>query len=308
MNVGPTTSAVSELFDNGNPATAWHKASAILTQINPAFDLSYSRTLFDDVMRLFNGEYPGYCPIKTPYHDRSHTLDVFLCAVRLIHGLHISGTVLKDHEIDMLLTATLMHDVGYAQFCDGKEHGTGAQFTKDHIARGIEFMRRYLSGRKLPPGFADALVPIVYCSDPMLPLAEIDFPDARSRLLGQILGTADLVGQMADRNYLEKLTSLYAEFEEANLGNYRNMYDMICKTHSFYTTIKKKLDDDFGGLYANLAFHFRDTMNAQNNFYMDSIEKNISYLEKVAALGEANYLSMLRRGNIIPKLATRESH
>lgn len=33
-------------------------------------------------------------------------------------------------------------------------------------------------------------------------------------MLGEILGTADLTGQMADRTYLEKLLLLFLEFED----------------------------------------------------------------------------------------------
>lgn len=294
-------SASNDLFVNSDPEVVWRKAADIISRISPEYNFPFMRGIFDDVMRLFDGEYPGYCPIKTPYHNQSHTLDVFLCAVRLMHGLHVSGTTLSDHEIALVMVAVLMHDVGYAQLHDGKECGTGAQYTKDHVMRGIEFMQRYLSDRKIPPAIADELTPIILCSDPMLPLSKIDFPNARTRLLGQIAGTADLIGQMADRNYLEKLSGLYQELEEGKVGNYRSLYDLISKTHRFYAAIKNKLDFDFGSLYTRLAAHFQSTLNVRNNYYMESITKNMAYLEKVIALGEKEYLSMLRRSNIVRK-------
>lgn len=36
-----------------------------------------------------------------------------------------------------------------------------------------------------------------------------------------------------------------------------------------------------------------------NNYYIESIEKNIAYLAKVIASDEAGYLSMLKRGGIV---------
>lgn len=69
-----------------------------------------------------------------------------MCAVRLMHGVHISGTRLTDNEITWIMMAALMHDIGYAQL-RGEETGTGAQHTLSHVKRGIEFMQRYIVER-----------------------------------------------------------------------------------------------------------------------------------------------------------------
>src|SRR5574340_1595212 len=84
MKNTPTSAEINNLFANGEPDEVWPKAVGIIGRINPAYDFRIARTAFDDVVRLFRGEYPGYCPIRTLYHDLNHTLDVFLCAVRLI--------------------------------------------------------------------------------------------------------------------------------------------------------------------------------------------------------------------------------
>jgi len=162
-------------------------------------------------------------------------------------------------------------------------------------------MRSYIADRALPADFADDLAPMIYCSDHRLPISRISFPNKRIRLAGQIVGTADLVGQMADRNYLEKLVGLYQEFEEARMGNYKSVHDMMRKTKNFYVMIQKKLDDSFGGLYHKLSLHFKDTLGTEQNFYMESIRKNMDYLSRVTALSESEYLSMLRRGGIVKK-------
>jgi hypothetical protein len=300
MNHRPT-SVSYELFSNGDPETVWRKASALIERTSPGFNFSITQAVFGDIVRLYRGEYPGYHPIKTPYHDLSHIMDVFLCSVRLMHGMAVSGIPFSNREIALVMTATLLHDVGYAQLDDGKETGTGAQYTQNHVARGIEFMRQYLARYDLSSDFAADLEPMIYCTEPMLPVSRIQFPDERIRLLGQIVGTADLVGQMADRKYLEKLSSLYEEFAEGHIGNYQSMYDLICKTHEFYTIIKNKLDREFGGIYDKLVFHFRETLGVPNNYYMESIDKNMAYLKKIASAGESNYRSLLRRGGIVQK-------
>ena len=296
----PTSAEINSLFANSDPGTVWTKATSILGRINPSYDTSLVKTVFDDVMRLFRGEYPGYSSIKTLYHDLHHTLDVFLCAVRLMHGVNISGTRLTDEEMTLIMIAALMHDIGYSQM-DGEEGGTGAQYTQTHVKRGIAFMRSYLVERHLPLNFAASLEAMISGTDPALKFSQIDFPDERTRLLGQIVATADLAGQMADRAYLEKLLFLYLEFKEARFGNYQNMYDLLRQTKSFYAITREKFDGPYGGMYANLSFHFKDVMGVENNYYLESIEKNIAYLSKVIALDEAGYLSMLKRGGIAKK-------
>lgn len=292
-------SEFENLFAGRAPESAWDEAVELIAEMSPEYPFWVLRMIFDDVLRLFHGKYPGYYRIKTPYHNLPHTLDVFLCAARLMHGMHHSGTKLTGREVTLVLAATLLHDVGYAQSKDVPESGTGAQFTPTHVPRGIEFMHHYAAEHGIPADFAADLAPVISCSDPMLSVTRIDFADDRIRLAGQIVGTADLVGQMADRNYLEKLVLLFQEFREANMGNYASVHDMMRKTEGFHAKIRKKLDEDFGGLYHHLADHFKATLGDARNLYMESISKNMGYLAKVTAMDESEYLAQLRRGGIV---------
>jgi hypothetical protein len=295
----PTTDEINSLFVNSDPDTVWTRAAGILASINPAYDTSLIKTVFDDVMRLFRGDYPGYGAIKTLYHDRTHTLDVFMCAVRLMHGVSLSRNRLNDDEMTLIMIAALMHDIGYSQM-DGEDGGTGAQYTQTHVKRGIAFMKKYVAEKHLPSSYPAALEPMISSTNPALKFPLIDFPDERTRLLGQVVATADLTGQMADRTYLEKLLFLYLEFREANFGNYRNMFDLLRKTKTFYGVTREKLDGALGGMYHELSLHFKASMGVDNNYYLESIEKNIAYLSKVIEQNK-KYLSMLKRGGIAEK-------
>lgn len=300
MQNTPTPAEISSLLAKNDPEDAWVTALSIARRINPDYDPSLARIVFNDVMRLFHGEYPGYCPIKTPYHNLPHTLAVFLCAVRLVHGVHVMGTPVTDDEITLVMIATLMHDVGYAQQF-GEESGTGAQFTQNHVRRGVEFMRHYLAERQFPHGLAESLEPMMLTTDPGLAFSQLAFPDERTRLLGKIVGTADLTGQMADRAYLEKLLFLYLEFKEANFGNFQSIHDLLRQTESFYDKTREKLDGDLDSLYTRLSYHFKEVLGVDKNYYLESIEKNIAYLAKVIAHNEKEYLLMLKRGGIVEK-------
>lgn len=299
MSNVPTPAEINSLFANCEPDVVWEKASGYLARTNPRYDQSLIQSVFYDVICLFRGEYPGYSEIKTLYHDMPHTLDVFLCAVRLIHGVSFSVNRLSDEEMTLIMIAALMHDIGYS-LLDNEEGGTGAQYTRTHVIRGIDFMKKYIAYRGLPSGYVAVLEPMMSGTDPSLKFSQIDFPDERTRLLGQIVVTADLTGQMADRTYLEKLLFLYLEFKEADFGNYQNMFDLLKQTDTFYGVAQEKLDGVLDGMYRNLTLHFKNVMGVENNYYLESIEKNLAYLSKVVEREEA-YLSMLKRGGIAEK-------
>jgi hypothetical protein len=297
----PTAAEIHQITSQHTPDEVWAKAVDIVRHISPGYNFQLTRTVYIDVICLFQGEYPGYCAIKTPYHDLYHTLHVFLCAVRLLHGVHVSGTPLADNEITMIILATLMHDIGYAQRLD-EDFGTGAQHTLTHVNRGIQFMQQYLQALDFTPEFIAPVKCLMNSTNPGIDFNSIDFPDQRTRMLAQIVGSADIVGQMADRTYLEKLLFLYLEFKEAQFGNYSSMHDLLRQTKSFYdSTRAKKLDGAFDRIYNKLGAHFKAYLGVERNFYLEAIEKNIAYLSKVIALDETEYLSMLKRGGIIEK-------
>jgi hypothetical protein len=307
----PTSADIHQLTANDNPDEVWATATDIVRRISPTYDFKLARTVFIDVLSFFRGEYPGYCSIKTPYHDMRHTMDVFLCSIRLMHGVHLSGTLLNDREITLIMLAALMHDIGYAQRLE-EDYGSGAQHTLTHVNRGISLMQHYLPEHGFPSGLATPLECLMNSTNPALDFKAINFPDQRTLLLAQIVGSADIVGQMADRTYLEKLLFLYLEFKEAGFSNYTSMHDLLRQTKSFYEQTKiKKLDGAFEGIYKNLALHFKDYLGMEKNYYLESIEKNIDYLSKVISLDETEYLSMLKRGGIAEKshdLTSIETH
>lgn len=284
-----------ELFNNNDThEVVWLKVGEIIRCVNPDFEFEFLQTIFDDVMRLFQGEYPGYCPIRTLYHDRSHTLEVLICGVRLLHGVHVSGERMTDEEITLVVIAILMHDIGYA-LRKGEETGTGAQFTHTHVQRGVEFMREYFAEHNFPPHAAVTVSAMILGTEHNRPFTRIEFADEKSRMLARIVATADITGQMADRIYLEKLLFLYLEFKEAHFGSYRSMYDLLCQTNRFYEMTREKLDGALGGIYRNFEHHFLAVTGVKRNYYLEAIEKNMTYLSKIVARDESELSSMLKR-------------
>ncbi len=296
-NESLATLEISRCFDNTDPNLVWAKAADVIRLIYPRYDFTLVEKVYKDVQRVFYGEFPGYAPIKTLYHDLSHTLEVFMCGVRLIHGVHRSGTLLTEEEINLMLLAILMHDIGYAQR-RGEEVGTGAQLTRTHVQRGVKFMEHYFGERRLPSEILVDVKGMILGTEHFHPFAQIDFASERSRLLAQIVATADILGQMADRKYVEKLGFLFLEFQEAEFGNYRSMFDLMRQTPHFYRLTREKLDGVLGGIYCHLDRHFEAVFDVRRNHYIEAIENNMAYLKSVVARGEAELLTSLKRYGI----------
>ena len=107
---------------------------------------------------------------------------------------------------------------------------------------------------------------------------------------------------MANREYLERLVLLYFEFEEAQMGGFADIHDLLEKTVTFYRRTKLRLDRDLDGLSPHLLQHFSQQQGADRNFYTESIDRNLDYLECVIKVERQSRLDGLKRGGGIEKV------
>ena len=200
------------------------------------------------------------------------------------------------------LISALFHDVGLIQTEDDRE-GTGAKYTIGHEERSIEFMKDYLRAKDFYVDHLNDGAHIIGCTITDLSLTEIPFRSKELKLMGQIVGSADLLAQMADRLYLEKLLYLYKEFQEGKIPGFESEFDLLKKTESFYKNVsKKRLEKELGGATALMRAHFKNRRGVDRDFYQENIEKNIKYLTTVILKYEKNYRQMLRRAGIVADL------
>ena len=279
-------------------AQAKRQVETIVLDISPRHDMRRIDRTFTLVARAYDGWLPGYHKLQTPYHNHLHTLEVVLCAARLLHGLHLSGKAAGPDDIDMALLGALLHDVGYLKR-DGEDDGSGAQFTVDHVPRGVEFARAHLAGEST--AFVAGVANVILITDHRLPVERLAFAGAGEELAALVTGTADLVSQMANREYLERLFLLYFEFKEAGLGNYEDFDDLLEKTFSFYHLTQERLDGPLQGLASYLAKHFEKTEGVLCNRYQESIDKNLVYLDRVLQQEQGQRIGMLKRGGIVER-------
>jgi hypothetical protein len=285
---------LTDLVNMDNHDEILKEVKIILKSMNPQFDFSHIDKGFAFTHTLFNGRYPGYRECNTAYHDLFHTNEIMLAMTRLIHGAVIEGLHFSEKHMNLGVICALMHDTGYIQTVDDTE-GTGAKYTMSHIQRSIDFMNRIYAQ---DPYFCDQsknFSDILFCTGLNTKVSEINFSSPQTRLLGQMLGTADLVGQMADRHYLEKLLHLYPEFVEGKVPGFDSEYDLLKKTAGFYEITKKRFANELGGVSRYSISHFRVRWGKGEDLYGEQIERNIAYLGWVINSYPDNYRKFFRR-------------
>jgi hypothetical protein len=262
--------------------------------MEPEIDFRICEQVYHDIVRLFDGEYPGYRGFNTAYHDLAHTMHVTMAMVRLMHGAFMEGERFSWEEINIGITSGLMHDTGYIQKDDDLQ-GTGAKYTLVHITRSIEFLELYFKNNPVYANKMPYFRDILNCTGLNTKVSEITFPSRYIGLLGKMLGSADLLGQMSDRHYLERLPELYDEFIEAGITNFSSPLDLLDKTFGFYDMTKQRFSRELDCVYEYALAHFRARWGIEENLYLTAIERNMGYLDAVLTHHREDYEKYLRR-------------
>jgi len=293
MQLDPTRSV-----DLEDPRAVLAAIDALLRErFGGAYGRSQLEQAITDLARAFRGEYPGLLRCDTHYHDLRHALDSGLAMARLIDG-QASSTLpdLPEHlDSEHALLGVLLalyHDIGLLRR-DDEAHLEGAQLTPVHEARGVVFMRDYLSRTQLSALARKSELIMVTRLDWHMP-AELCGVD---RALSCLLGTADILSQLADRCYLEKCRDfLYKEFSAIGLAGspglpYPDPETLLKNTPGFYTGLLcRRIQGEYAEADRYMRRHFGGACP-----YDDSIKRNIRFLEELLANEQLSRLQRLPR-------------
>lgn len=285
---------LAHLVDTASPAAVFEEVKNHFICHYSIADFMDVRAVFGSFNALMDGKYPGYKACNTKYHDKTHTTDALLAISRLIDGHNIERKKFPVGKVRNALIATILHDSGYLQMVDDTK-GTGAKYTLNHVERSIDFIEKYFRAKKFPKQDFVSAANMVRCTGLSVNLADIDFSDDNERILGYMLGTADLLGQMSSRTYLERLMYLYKEFEEGGIGGYDSEFSLMKKTLEFYADVQKRFEKDFGGVYRYALVHFRERYGIDKDMYAEAIRREMDYLRKILDEYQESYRSQLKR-------------
>ena len=184
------------------------------------------------------------------FHNAGHSMMVTLVGQEILRGKYLrEGGVGADDWVHFIVSL-LCHDIGYVRgICPG-DHGdtvvideagntielpmgsTDACLTAHHVERGKMFVRWRFKNHPV----IDPEIIVDYIARTQFPV-----PDEEDAADGDdyagLLRAADLIGQLADPDYLRKLPALFYEFEETGANKftgYKNVADIHDGYPNFY--------------------------------------------------------------------------
>jgi hypothetical protein len=293
-----------------DPRAVGAAIATILVARHPDIDLIALALAIQRFTRLYAGLEPGYAEVETPYHDVQHSLECALAMARLLDGEAAAGGAPDGRRALLGVTCALFHDSGYIRR-DGDTARHGAELTPNHVHRSGEYLSRCLPDLGLADHIGVARQ-IVHFTGYELSIEALDLPDARDRRLGQLLGTADVIGQTADALYLEKCRGpLYDEFALCGMAGeprpgmpppiYRSRDDLMRQTPAFQATLRRdRLDHHFDSAWRLLDNHFADA-----NPYMPAIAAHVDRVEKMIARDDFSALTGVPKPIMAAELRAR---
>ena len=162
-----------------------------------------------------------------PYHNLEHTLLVTLVGQEILRGKQRLEGRVTPRDWAQVVLALCCHDIGYVrgvcqadgagvyttgrggQFVTLPPGATDAALTPYHVDRGQQFVREQCGQRALLD--VEAIVAAIERTRFPVPADAAHQPTAD---YPGLVRAADLIGQLADPHYLQKLPALFAEFAE----------------------------------------------------------------------------------------------
>jgi hypothetical protein len=282
---------VTNTVQVSSPAAVRLAIAQLFGECWPRMPLDVIDASFARFEEMFAGRSPDYVGVDTLYHDTQHTLDITLAMARLMAGYERQVPAAERFGAERALigvVTALFHDVGYLRERGDDATANGAEYTRFHVSRGARFLEQWLPQIRLQH-WGTVVSELIHYTGYERPLASLCVDDARNRKLGHLLGTADMMAQMADRCYLEKCRDcLYPEFVLGGValptdaeGYRRVVYasglDLLRQTPGFMQAVRaKRLDGEF-----ERAYRYLEILYDGRNPYIEAIERNEAFLREV---------------------------
>ncbi len=239
-----------------------------------------------------------------PYHDVEHTILVTLTGIEILKGKHIlEGSVSCSQWLNTIISL-LCHDIGYLRgicrqdsvrerlYTTGGDYemiylwpeASDASLTPYHVDRSKQFVAENF-GCYHEIDIAAVQQNIELTRFPVPQDLEhrntVDYPG--------LARAADLIGQLADPNYLHKMSRLFREFEEVGVNHrlgYHSPIDLRLSYPNFFWTVVYP--------YIQQALQYLD-ITSEGRQIIAVLYQNVSTVEQEL------------KGNLVELSTTRES-
>ena len=176
---------------------------------------------------------------NTLYHNAEHTIQVTLVGQAILQGKLIADDDITPEIWLNFIMSLLCHDIGYVpDICKSDDSESANNNASDavlmsvHIDRGKQFVEEFFSDQ--------SAIDIDFIQD-CIERTRFPVPEAGDYQLtddypGLVRG-ADLIGQLSDPRYINKLPAVFFEFEESGyneITGYKQPGDLLRNYASFY--------------------------------------------------------------------------
>ena len=243
------------------------------TQIIIEAFVSELSIMYERIYSLLEPNYPGIIGFvarlaleniansDAAYHDVNHTIMVTLVGQEILRGRHISEGGVTPRDWLHFIVSLLCHDIGYVRgICAGDRDGryvinargdtialptgaTDAAMTPYHVERSKLFVHErfgraalaHIDNREIEANIEHTRFPV---PEDEVHAPTNDFPG--------LLRAADLIGQLADVNYLRKTPALFSEFRETGASEklgYTSAADLRAAYPAFFWQVVRPYID-----------------------------------------------------------------
>ena len=196
------------------------------------------------------------------YHDVNHTIMVTSVGQEILRGRHLSVGGVTPQDWLHFIVSLLCHDIGYVRgVCRGDGDGlyvtnlagdkvslpegaTDAALTPYHVARSKLFVRERFGKIGLSQINSSQIEANIEHTRFPVPQDEEHAPTGD---LPGLLRAADLIGQLADINYLRKTSALFNEFRETGMSEvlkYQSAADLRANYPQFFWQVVRPYIED----------------------------------------------------------------
>lgn len=238
--------------------TSFSSDSAFLKDLHQGY-----LTLFQGAAVVYWESFAGLAPAvlgaiaasDAPYHTLEHTQQVLTVGQALLQGKHSCNRAISPRDWLNMMVALLCHDVGYVRgLCCDDDRSTG-RYSTGYKGQFVEIPQAKTDAC-LTPYHVDRSQQFVIETLQHHPLIDLEavltgieltrFPVPKGELYQDTVGfsglcrVADLVGQLSDPRYLQKLPMLYCEFEETGIAQtwgYQSAADLRASYPHFYWSV-----------------------------------------------------------------------